>query len=251
MGLKTALIIPDCHFGHADMRAYNLMIKVARSLKIDEVTILGDYGDIFFLNGHGSKDPYSRSLLTDEIEIINKKLDEIDRLFPKAKKVYLQGNHEYRFERYLLKNCPELFGITEFRFLIKMNQRFNWKYVNYGPNQKHKVLGSHLNARHEPLGKSASATSSKAMCSIVFGHTHRIEESHSVGFDGTNHVSFSVGWLGDKSLDKIFGYVKTHHQWQLGFGLVWVDPKTKYFYHQKVHILDNYTCVVNGKLYRG
>jgi hypothetical protein len=69
--------------------------------------------------------------------------------------------------------------------------------------------------------------------------------------DGTQHVAFSVGWLGDKSLDKIFGYVKTHHDWQLGFGLVTVDMVSGYFYHDIVPILDNYTCVVNGKIYRG
>jgi hypothetical protein len=85
---------------------------------------------------------------------------------------------------------------------------------------------------------------------VVYGHIHRIEESHIVGLDGTNHVAFSVGWLGDKRKDKIFNYVKGHWQWQLGFGLVWVDPATNYFYHQKIHILDNYTCVVNGKKYK-
>lgn len=249
--LETALIIPDVHFGHADKKAYNLMLKAAKAQKISEIVILGDYGDIFFLNGHGSKDPESRNLLSDEIDCINKHLDELDRLFPKAKKVYLQGNHEYRFERYILKHCPELFGITEFKFLIKMNQRPNWKYVNYGPNQKHKILGSKLAARHEPIGRSAEATARKAMCSLVFGHIHRIQTNYAVGMDGTQHVAFSCGWLGDKSLDKIFGYVKSHHEWQLGFALVYVDVKTKNFYHQIHPILDNYTCVVNGKLFKG
>ena len=30
-----------------------------------------------------------------------------------------------------------------------------------------------------------------------------------------------------------------------------MDEKTKYFYHEKIHILDNYTCVVNGKIFKG
>ena len=156
------------------------------------------------------------------------------------------------FERYLLNKCPELFGITEFKRLIKIDQRKNWHFIPYGPNQQYQVLGSYLKARHEPLASSAKATSAKALCSLVYGHVHRIEESHIVGLDSTNHVSFSVGWLGDKRNDKIFGYVKNHHQWQLGFGLVYVDPKTRMFYHQKIHILENdgkYSCVVNGKYY--
>lgn len=248
--MLLALLIPDTHRKWHDRRAYRLMMKVARWLKIHEIIILGDYADIFSLNGHGNKDLSTSSLLMDEIADVNEGLDELDRMFPKAKKVYIQGNHEYRFERYIEKNCPELFGVTQFEYLIKMNQRPNWKFVPYGPNQAHKVLGSKLTARHEPLANNAKGTAAKALCSLVYGHIHRIEESHIVGLDGTNHVCFSVGWLGDKRNDKVFGYVKGHHQWQLGFGLVYVDPKTKYFYHQKIHIMDNYTCVVNGKLFK-
>lgn len=248
--IKVAGVIPDCHRPFHDKRAYSLMIQVFKSMSLDEICILGDYADIYNLTGHG-KDAGLVTSLVNEIEDVNAGLDELDKLFPKTKKVYLQGNHEFRFERYVNNKCPELFGVTQFDYLLNINKRNNWKYINYGPNQKHKILNSYLTARHEPLASSAKATASKALCSLVYGHIHRIEESHIVGLDGSNHVCFSVGWLGDKSLDKIFGYVKTHHQWQLGFGLVFVDEKTGYFYHQKIHILDNYTCVVNGKLYKG
>lgn len=247
--LKKALLIPDTHRPYHDKKAYKLMIKVAKDLDPDEIVILGDYADIYSLNAHGGKNPVLPTTLIEEIEDVNEGLDELDELFPKAKKIFIQGNHEYRFERYIFDRCPELFGITEFKNLIKMDVRSNWTYINYGPNQSHKVLGSYLRARHEPLSNSAKATASKALCSLVYGHIHRIEESHLVGLDGTNHVCFSVGWLGDKTLDKVYGYVKGHHQWQQGFGIVHVDTETKYFYHQKIHIMDNYTCSYNGKLY--
>ena len=227
------------------------MMSVAKYIKPKEIIIMGDYADVYCLHGHGSKDPRLQNMLVDEINDVNKGLDEIDSLFKSAKKVYLQGNHEYRFERYILDKCPELFGVTEFKNIIKIDKRPNWKYIHYGSNQVYKVLKSKLNARHEPISSSAKATASKALCSLVYGHIHRIEESHIVGLDGSNHVCFSVGWLGDKDNDKVFGYVKNHPQWQLGFGIVYVDEKTKYFYHEKVHILDNYTCVVNGKLFKG
>lgn len=248
--LKKALIIPDCHIGHEDKRAYNLMLKVAKKIKIDEIVILGDYADFFAVNSHGSH-PQVLPMIIDEVDAVKKRLDELDKLFPKAKKIYIEGNHEHRIERFLLNNAPALFGVTSTEHLLDINRRPNWKFVKYGPNQSYKILGSKLKARHEPLGSSAKATASKALTSLVYGHIHRIEESHVVGLDGTNHVCFSVGWLGDKSADKIFGYVKSHHQWQLGFGLVYVNEKTKYFYHDKIHILDNYTCVANGKLYKG
>jgi predicted phosphodiesterase len=246
--MKLALIIPDTHRPYQDRKAYNLMMTVAKDLRPDEIVILGDYADFYSVSSHG-KDPRILQMLIDEVEDVLAGLDEIDAEFPNAKKIFIEGNHEFRLERYLSDKAPALFGITSTEHLLKLNQRPNWRFVPYSPHQNHRVLGSHLSARHESLGTTAKATSQKALCSLVYGHIHRIEESHIVGLDGTNHVSFSVGWLGNK-LHKVFHYVKTHWQWQLGFGLVWVDPVTKYFYHQKVHILDNYSCVVNGKKYK-
>lgn len=226
------------------------MIQVAQSLKkqLTEIVILGDYADFYSASSH-AKDPSVISMIKDEVIDVLFGLEELDQKFPNARKVFIQGNHEFRLERYLQNQAPALFGVTDTEHILEMINRPNWKFIQYGPNQAYKILGSKLTARHEPLASSAKATASKALCSLVYGHIHRIEESHLVGLDGTNHVCFSVGWLGDKRKDKIFDYVKGHHQWQLGFGLAWVDRKTGYFYHQKIHILDNYTCVVNGKLF--
>lgn len=248
--LKCALIIPDTHRPFHDKRAYNLMLEVATSQKIDEVVILGDYADFYSVSSH-AKDPRVFHMLEDELVDVLAGLNEIDVLFKNAKKVFLFGNHEFRFERYLVDKAPALFGVTSLEHLFEINRRPNWLTVPYGPNQKYSVLGSKLTARHEPLAPTAKGTASRALCSLVYGHIHRIEESHLVGLDGTNHVCFSVGWLGDKRQDQVFSYVKNYHQWQLGFGLVYVDSSTGYFYHQKIHILDNYTCVVNGKKYKG
>lgn len=251
MDLQLSLIIPDTHRPFHNVKAYNLMLKVAKDLKPQEIVILGDYADFYSVSSH-SKDPSVFGMLADEISDVLDGLQELSDLFPRAKKVFIQGNHEYRLERYLVDNAPALFGITDTRNLLNLDKMPNWTYVSYGPNQAYKVLGSYLTARHEPLASNARLTAAKALCSLVYGHIHRIEQSHIVGLSGTNHVCFSVGWLGDKRKDKIFGYVKNHHQWQLGFGLVYASKKTGYFYHQEVHILDHgktYSCVVNGKQY--
>jgi len=247
--MKCCLLIPDTHIPYHDIKAYKLMLEVAKDIKIDEIYILGDYADFYAVSSHG-KDPSVASILIDEISSVLECLNELDANFKNVKKFYLQGNHEWRLERYLNDQAAALFGITSTEHLLEINRRVNWKFIGYGPNQSIKVGDSFLTARHEPLASSAKATAAKALCSLTYGHIHRIEESHIVGLDGINHVCFSVGWLGDKRQDKIYGYVKSHHQWQLGFGIVYVDPKTKYFYHQKIHIMNNYTCVVNGKSYK-
>jgi hypothetical protein len=254
--LRIVLLIPDTHRPYHDRKAYALMIRVYQDIVKKyfhiadfEIVILGDYGDFYATSGH-DKHPMVQQNLVLEVQDVIAGLDELDTLFPFAKKVYIEGNHEFRLERYLCNKAPALFGVTSTELILKMNQRSGWTFHAYSPSQQYDVGGSVLKARHEPLSNSAKATASKAICSLVYGHIHRLEESHVVGLDGTNHVCFSVGWLGDKRNDKIFGYVKGHHQWQMGFGLVFVDNETKYFYHEKVHILDNYSCKAAGKIYK-
>jgi hypothetical protein len=249
--MKCAILIPDCHRPYHNKRAYNLMCEVAASLNPDEIVILGDYADFYAVSSH-QKDPRLQAMLNDEVEDVRIGLAELKGAFAKSKLVYLLGNHEFRLERYLTDKAPALFGMTSVELLLGLDD--SWRVVPYGPNQSYKVLNSYLTARHEPLASSAKATASKALCNLVYGHIHRIEESHIVGLDGTNHVCFSVGWLGDKRKDQVFSYVKNHHQWQLGFGVVYVDEKTKLFYHNKIHIIEHgkqLSCVVNGKRYLG
>lgn len=246
--LKCALIIPDTHRPFHDKKAYNLMLEAASGVGVDEVVILGDYADFYSVSSH-SRDPRIFNMLQDEVVDVLAGLEEIDQVFKGAQKVYIEGNHEYRLERYLTDKAPALFGITSTIDVLHLRERPGWRFLSYEPDQSYNVLGSKLVARHEPPGSSAKLAATKALCSVTYGHIHRIEESHIVGLDGTNHVAFSVGWLGNKNTN-VFKYVKGHWQWQLGFGLVWVDTSNGFFYHQKIHILDNYTCVVNGQKFK-
>lgn len=236
------------------VRACRLVIQIAQEIGIDALYLEGDFGDFYYINGHGPKHPGMVGHLKTEVESVNAGLDTFDRLFPDIPKYYLQGNHEFRLERYIQNKAPELFGLIDCETLFKMRERPGWRWIPYSPQQRVKVLDSYLSLRHEPPANSAKLAATKALCSVTYGHIHRIEESHVVGLDGTNHVAFSCGWLGDKRKDEVFGYVKGNHQWQLGFALVYVDPETRLFYHQKIHILEiggRLSCVVNGKYYEG
>ena len=226
------------------------MLEVAAHVGVKEIVILGDLADFYFASGHGPKHPKLLNSTVEEVDSVNAFLDLLQSSFPSAKKKYIEGNHENRLTRFCQNKCPELFGYIDAQTLFKIQNRPGWQWVTYCPNQRTQVLNSKLFARHEPFGSSAKATASRALCSLVYGHIHRIESSFVVGLDGKEHIAFSVGWLGDKRKDQIFGYVKGHAQWQLGFGLVFVDTKTGMFYPQAVHIIEKagrVSCVVNGK----
>ena len=247
--IKTALIIPDCHIPYHDRRAYQLMIDVARDLNPDEIVILGDYADFYALSSHG-KDAEYQHLLQEEVTEVVEHLIELKKLFPEAKRVYIEGNHEYRMGRYINNRCPDLYGVVDTRSVLELDV-LGFDFVPYTPNQQYNVLGSKLLARHEPLsgGKHvAQNTAEKAMASVIFGHTHRIQEAQVVAMHGENYRGISSGWLGDQE-SKVMQYVKSHHQWALGFSIARVlDNGT--FFNTLVHIID-YKCLVDGYIYEG
>ena len=248
--VSRALIIPDCHIPYEDKRAYQLMLDVAvDTVRPDGIYILGDYADFYSVNSHG-KSPSMLSQLKDEVFEVHERLKELVKLFPDAKKVFIEGNHCYRLERYIKSKCPDLFDLLTIPELFKLDE-YGFDFVPYGPNQKVSVLNSSLYARHEPISGGvhvAHGTVVKAMKSVIFGHTHRIQESQIVTINGENLRGISSGWLGDKD-HEVYDYVKNHHQWALGFSIVTVLDDGTWF-NQLVHIID-YKCVVDGYVYEG
>lgn len=222
------------------------MMKVALDIKILKIIILGDYADMYCISSHGPKHPNMPSLLKREIQSVRREIKFIEKSFSKAHLIFLEGNHSFRLEKYVRANAKELYGILRLPELFEMDKS-RWEYVPYTPSQKVKVARG-LYARHEPLStSSAQATANKALTSLIYGHVHRQEEAHVVGLDGKTHSAFSPGWLGDKR-SEAFQYVKHHHQWQLGFGLVH-DYGNNWFY-ECVRINPDMTCLVNGKVYK-
>lgn len=246
--VKKALVIPDCHIPYEDKRAYDLMLTVAKDIDPDEIVILGDYADFYAVNSHGKDAELGGALLMDEVYEVIQRLKEIKTIFPRAKKVYIEGNHEYRLARYINSKCPDLYGVVDIQSILELNL-LGYEYVPYGPNQKYQVLGSKLIARHEPLagGKHvAQNTVEKAMHSVIFGHTHRIQEAQIVTIHGENYRGISSGWLGDTS-HKVMQYVRGHHQWAHGFSVVHVLDDGTWF-NSLIHIV-NYKCYYNGYVY--
>ena len=251
MDIKRALIIPDCHIPYEDNRAYQLMLDVAEDINPQGIYILGDYADFYSVNSHG-KDPSIQIQLKDEVYEVHQRLKELKKLFPDAGKTYICGNHEYRLERYVQNKCPDLFDLLTIPELFHLEE-YGFEYIPYGPNQKCRIFNSSLFARHEPISGGvhvAHGTVVKAMKSVIFGHTHRIQESQIVTINGENLRGISSGWLGEAEHESgVYSYVKNHHQWALGFSIV-TTLKDGTWFNQLVHIID-YKCVVDGFVYEG
>lgn len=249
---RRALIIPDCHFPFADNKAYDLMLYAAQYIRpLNEIIILGDYADFYNISRHG-KSSSVRESLHEEIEAVRFRLKQLQELFPAAKRIFLEGNHEYRLKRYIDENCSHLYNYLDVGKLLQLEET-GFTFIPYTPNQSYKVLGTDLYARHESIGggaNSANSTVTKASSSVVFGHTHRIQEYNTVSLSNESFKGWNIGWLGNKD-HEVFSYVKSHHQWQLGFGILTVtDDK---WFTQTVEIKKSadgrYMCVLDGVKY--
>jgi len=245
---KRVLIIPDCHIPYHNKKAYALMLEVAKDINPEEIVILGDYADFYAVNGHG-KAADMQHTLNEEVEEVKYHLNELRELFPEAKIVYIEGNHENRLARYIDKNARSLHGLMSTKNLLNLDS-LNIDFVPYDPRQQYSVGGSKLYARHEPAGSgkySAAATVNHFCASVIFGHVHAIQEYQFITGFGEIHRGIGCGWLGDEH-HRVMNYVKKQPQWSLGFAIVDI-MEDRNFFCNVAQIINN-SCSVDGKIYK-
>lgn len=249
MTLRVALNIPDCHIPWHNEDALEIMFQVAKDIKPDEINILGDFADAYFANQHpkSPSDMQIKETLLDEIEQVKGKLQRLRNEHPKATINYIEGNHEFRLQRYLANKCPELFGILNYEDLVGLKD-LQIKFYPFGRHQLVRCLGTDYLLRHQPYAGGtycAGGSIAKKKSSLGFGHTHRIQSHTCTNATGDELVSDSIGCLVDFNAP-IFDYVDSQ-DWALGFQVFYAFNKKVYF-REQVRILDG-KAAYNGKVY--
>jgi hypothetical protein len=246
--LEPILFVPDAHHPFADMKAWNLMLKVGRALKPHHLVVMGDLADFYAVSSH-SKDPSRRASLIDEVECVGHRLDELDALGA-TNKLFVEGNHEDRLTRYLSDRAPELFGLVSTADLLGLKSR-GYKFASY----KHALRLGKLWITHD-VGTAGRYATFKALDtfqhSSVTAHTHRMSYVVEGNAAGEQKLSVTFGWLGDAVQINYMHRFNVLKNWALGFGIGYLDPKTGVCYVTPVPIVKvgrRYTCVVNGSLY--
>jgi hypothetical protein len=97
------VIIPDSHGSYADKAAIGAFLSDLKRLDADEIVMLGDHIDCGgFLAAHHTLGYVAQSTYTyaDDLAAANSFLDAIQEAAPRARIHYLEGNHEWRVERW-------------------------------------------------------------------------------------------------------------------------------------------------------
>lgn len=246
--MKSIIIIPDVHRPFHDQRAWKLLRKTIEHHGFQIAIILGDFGDFYSVSSH-QKDPKHRNLLlVDEVADVEKGLDELDTsLGSGCEKHFIQGNHEWRLDRYIAQRAPELYGLTDTAKLFNLKQR-GWKYTPYHNYTKiGKIYYTHDTGK---AGQNAHRQAERAFSdNAIIGHTHRMALEISGNTRGRPHISGNFGWLGDIHAAEYMHLINARRDWTLGFGTGWMKKDGTTFL-QMHPIVNNEVCV-DGQLIRG
>ena len=187
---------------------------------------------------------------------------------PNAEIIHLRGNHEMRFNKFMIRNAMPLFGVkpanmpeswavNSYPFLLRLDELG----INYVDKYK---INDRLQTMHGELahkGSTASMYLARYAISTLFHHDHRRGSERRVFPDGTAIEAFGFGCQADvtggvpsvhSKIDDRGQVVENFENWHNGGGFVEYKKGDKPFRHVAVPIeaQDNYETVYQGRLFK-
>jgi predicted phosphodiesterase len=244
--LKRVLFVPDTHTPYHDARAVRLLLEqVVPAFVWDTVCVLGDFFDNYGISRF-SKNPTRLKGVKKELQVGFGLIERIEAI-TSQRRIFIEGNHEQRLHRFLQEKAPEFYEIV----LEWWQNHFRppaWEYVPYMEDTS---IGRAF-VTHD-VGRCGEHSTKQSLHdyqdNVVVGHNHLMDYSIRGNAKGTAHVGASFGWLGDVQQIDYRHRMKCRRDWQLGFGVGYVRSNG-FIYIQPVPIV-GYTCVVEGRLFRG
>lgn len=246
MTIKKGVFLSDIHFPwNIDLSG---IFKFIKDYKPDEI-ILG--GDIIDGPDHGfegwtfeqvEKNAYKR--YDEEVKILQKLMTDLREVAPKAKIIYLEGNHEERYQR-MVRRYP---NTLKSRFRLDRDACPNAKWIPYGDYDSFYKVGDML-FTHGTIYPDAHA---KKMAQaylpnkVVYGHIHDFQSYTTHNGDPRKPGRYAVtsGCLCGRLPD----YKKGHpNKWVNGF-ISWISING--CTTPTPHLIENGMFQIGGKVYK-
>jgi predicted phosphodiesterase len=231
---KRTLVIGDIHVPYHNYVGVLLMLEYAQKLNIDSILINGDFMDFHGLSKF-QHDPRKRTF-KQEIEAGNQMLDVLQRAFPSVKIFYKLGNHDERYENFLMNKAPELLDLDVFRFENNFNLLArgielvrDQRIIYFG---KLPVLHGHEVGMKSISVNPARTLFLKTNHSSICSHLHRTSQHSDPRLDGHIVSCWSTGHLCEEHPQ----YAR-NNKWNLGFAFVEYDKEI--FEVSNFKIIDN------------
>jgi hypothetical protein len=228
--LERTLIWPDTHHPFHDGRLVALVLKFQKWYRPDRVIYLGDHVDFGPVSRY-TQDPRGEVDIQTQLDATGSFLEQSREATPGAERIYVEGNHEVRLSKYILRNAGQLAylkrdgeDVLSVPFLLRLKERGVRWVPEWKKYQLHGFVVEHGDCASQASSATAKRMVDKRRASTISGHTHRLGAYFHNGH-GDPVQGYEVGCLIDKKSEAA-AYAGGVPNWQHGFAVVEHDPET-------------------------
>jgi predicted phosphodiesterase len=229
---KKIAVLSDIHIPYHSVAALSAALDFIQAEKPDAILLNGDTIDMYALSRF-QKDPRKRSV-AHELQATRDFLDVLSQF---GAKIYFKiGNHEERYEHYLMRVAPELLGVREFelKHLLGLDPR-GIDLIG----DKRIIKANDLNIVHgHEFGQSifspvnvARGLFLRGKVSAMQGHNHSVSEHTESNMNGDIVTTWSLGCLCELNP----AYLPIN-KWSHGFAIIDLSENDKDFHVRNYRI---------------
>ena len=254
--ITRTMVINDLHIPFHDSRlvtisAGGMLLDIAADIGVDRLILNGDVLDCYNWNRYGIH-PEVEVDMDTELYLGRCFFENLRERFPHTKIVFLFGNHEDRYERWVIEKARPMYN----RLRLENELGLDRLDIEWYPYQTpYQVDGSNTWLIHSPpsYGVNGARTSllTKMDQSWIYACTHREQKACISAGSGQVYTAYFNGWLGSidetPSHRKVYSYRKGHFNWQHCAALLTTVDDVRTHVNQ-ISIRDH-ACIVDGVYY--
>ena len=215
--VKRVIVFSDAHFTDTTTTAFKALLMMIDTFKPEVIICNGDAFDGQVLSRFPSINYDAKPSVLEELKYCREHLDEIEKHRPPGcRLVWTLGNHDMRYEAWLVNKVPEYSGVDGFSLKYHFpNWETCWSFwIGEETVVKHRYKG----------GRTAGYNNLMAAgnTNIITGHTHVLCVSPISGYQGT-FFGVQTGCLADP-MSSTFEYCEdSPKDWRSGFVMLSFD----------------------------
>lgn len=191
---RRIAVLSDIHLPYHERSALVTALKDVKDIGVDAIYINGDLMDAYQLSRH-EKNKFNRNFKY-EVDMTRLFFEEIRNQFKEQDVYFKIGNHDQRFDKYIMDNADQLHGLVTLEDVLRLRDH-RVKLVS----SMTKVIAGKLNILHghelpvKGAMNHARAVMMKTSSNVLMGHFHRSDRSYMRDLEGDVHAVFGTGCL--------------------------------------------------------
>lgn len=219
---RRIAVMSDIHLPYHDRNALVRAIKEVSSIGVDAIYLNGDVMDAYQLSKH-EKNKLNRSFKY-EVDMTRLFFEELRSKFKEEDIYFKIGNHDQRFDRYIMDNADQLAGLLTLEDVLRLRD----SRIKMVSSMTRVIAGdlSILHGHELPIKGAvnhARAIMLKVASSVLCGHFHRDDVSYMRDLEGNVHIVYGSGCL-----CKLNPKYMPINNWNHGYTIVELDGTGKF-----------------------